>query len=87
MTQQAYGYAFVLLAYSALFKAKIVKDKKALIRTYNLLEERFWQAEYGLYADEISPSGELSEYRGQNSNMHLCEAMLAAYDATKDVLF
>ena len=83
MTQQAYGYAFVLLAYSALFKAKIVKDKKALIRTYNLLEERFWQAEYGLYADEISPSGELSEYRGQNSNMHLCEAMLAAYDANK----
>ncbi|MBN7827851.1 AGE family epimerase/isomerase, partial [Bowmanella dokdonensis] len=82
MTQQAYGYAFVLLAYAAARKSGLVSDDSKLLMVYDLLETRFWQAEYGLYADEISASGELSDYRGQNANMHLCEAMLAAYEAT-----
>lgn len=82
MTQQAYGYAFVLLAYAAARKSGLVSDDSKLLMVYDLLETRFWQAEYGLYADEISASGELSDYRGQNANMHLCEANLAAYEAT-----
>lgn len=82
MTQQAYGYAFVLLAYAAARKAGLVEDDSKLQQVYDLLEQRFWQAEYGLYADEISPEGVLSPYRGQNANMHLCEAMLAAFEAT-----
>lgn len=82
MTQQAYGYAFVLLAYAAARKADLVQDDSKLQQVYDLLEQRFWQAEYGLYADEISPEGVLSPYRGQNANMHLCEAMLAAFEAT-----
>lgn len=82
MTQQAYGYAFVLLAYAAARKSGLVSDDSKLLMVYDLLETRFWQAEYGLYADEISANGELSDYRGQNANMHLCEAMLAAYEAT-----
>jgi mannose/cellobiose epimerase-like protein (N-acyl-D-glucosamine 2-epimerase family) len=52
-----------------------------------LLEKRFWQADYGMYADEISADGVLSDYRGQNSNMHLCEAMLAAFEASGDALY
>jgi len=80
-TQQAYGYAFVLLCYAAVHKAGLIKDSHKLNHTYQLLEQRFWQAEHGLYADEISPQGVLSDYRGQNANMHLCEAMLAAYEA------
>jgi mannose/cellobiose epimerase-like protein (N-acyl-D-glucosamine 2-epimerase family) len=87
MTQQAYGYAFVLLAYSAAKKAGIINNDETLLRTYDLLESRFWQAEYGLYADEISANGVLSDYRGQNANMHLCEAMIAAYEATNNKLF
>lgn len=82
MTQQAYGYAFVLLAYAAARKTGLVSDNSKLLMVYELLEKRFWQTEYGLYADEISPAGVLSSYRGQNANMHLCEAMLAAYEAT-----
>ncbi|MBT1064538.1 AGE family epimerase/isomerase [Bowmanella sp. Y26] len=82
MTQQAYGYAFVLLAYAAARKTGLVSDNSKLLMVYDLLEKRFWQTEYGLYADEISPAGVLSSYRGQNANMHLCEAMLAAYEAT-----
>jgi mannose/cellobiose epimerase-like protein (N-acyl-D-glucosamine 2-epimerase family) len=82
MTQQAYGYAFVLLAYAAARKSGIIDSDEKLLSVYELLEQRFFQAEYGLYADEISVTGELSNYRGQNANMHLCEAMLAAYEAT-----
>lgn len=87
MTQQAYGYAFVLLAYAAVKKAGIITNDNKLIQTFELLEQRFWQSDYGLYADEISVEGELSTYRGQNANMHLCEAMIAAYEATNNVMF
>lgn len=87
MTQQAYGYAFVLLAYAACKKSGIIKSDAPLKTIYNLLETRFWLPEQGLYADEIDPQGKLSDYRGQNANMHLCEAMLAAFEATQDRLF
>ena len=87
MTQQAYGYAFVLLAYAALRKVGIIASDEKLLATYDLLEKRFWQSDYGLYADEISSQGVLSDYRGQNANMHLCEAMLAAYEATNNQKF
>ena len=87
MTQQAYGYAFVLLAYAAAKKANIINSNAPLIATYDLLEKRFWQAEFGLYADEINVEGVLSDYRGQNANMHLCEAMITAYEATNEVMF
>ncbi len=83
MTQQAYGYAFVLLAYAAARKVGIVDSDDKLLHVYNLLEQRFFQAEYGLYADTVEVNGELNIYRGQNANMHLCEAMLAAYEATQ----
>jgi len=87
MTQQAYGYAFVLLAYAAVCKAGLVGDSTQLHVIYERLEKRFWQAEYGLYADTISVDGELSDYRGQNANMHLCEAMIAAFEACKNSIF
>ena len=82
MTQQAYGYAFVLLAYAASRKAGLIANDEPLLRLYEQLESRFWLAEDSLYADEISAAGTLSDYRGQNANMHLCEAMIAAFDAT-----
>jgi mannose/cellobiose epimerase-like protein (N-acyl-D-glucosamine 2-epimerase family) len=87
MTQQAYGYAFVLLAYAAAKKNGVIAVDEPLFNIYQLLEQRFWQAEFGLYADEISIDGVLSDYRGQNANMHLCEAMIAAYEATENEMF
>lgn len=87
MTQQAYGYAFVLLMYASALNADLIDNDEKLINIYQLLEARFWQDEYQLYADEISESGELSVYRGQNANMHLCEAMITAYEASNNVLF
>jgi mannose/cellobiose epimerase-like protein (N-acyl-D-glucosamine 2-epimerase family) len=87
MTQQAYGYAFILLAYAAAKKAAIIDSDKPLLDIYELLEQRFWQSEYGLYADEINEVGILQDYRGQNANMHLCEAMIAAYEASGNSKF
>lgn len=87
MVQQAYGYAFVLLAYAACRKANLIDSNDALLRTYDLLEQRFWQPEHGLYADEITADGMLSPYRGQNANMHLCEAMIAAFEASGEAKF
>ena len=82
-TNQCYGLAFVLLMYSELVKAKIVDNCAAVDETFEILESRFWMEDSGIYADEASPDwSHLSSYRGQNANMHTCEAMLAAYEST-----
>ena len=84
-TNYCYGLAFVLLMYAAAFKAKIVDSPRAIEDTFELLESRFWLGNDGLYADEASPDWKtVSAYRGQNANMHACEAMLVAFDATAD---
>ncbi len=87
LTQQAYGYAFILLAYASVKKAGLDQVDEPLETIWRLLEERFWQPAYGLYADEVTADGKLSDYRGQNSNMHLCEAMIAAYEATGEARY
>ena len=82
-TNHCYGLAFVLLMYSEAVKARIVDDSAAVDETFEILESRFWLEDQGIYADEASRDwSELSGYRGQNANMHTCEAMLAAYEAT-----
>ena len=86
-THHCYGLAFVLLAYSHALMAGIDDARAYVLETFDLMEKRFWSEQYGLYADEASPRWELSAYRGQNANMHSCEAMLAAYDATGELRF
>ncbi|WP_246022866.1 AGE family epimerase/isomerase [Cognatilysobacter terrigena] len=83
-TQHAYGVAFVLLAYSTALKAGIEEAKPWIDETWTLLETRFWDADDRLYRDEAAVDWQFSDYRGQNANMHMCEAMLAAYEATRD---
>src|SRR5690606_27213696 len=77
-TNHAYGVAFVLLAFSSARKAGIAEAAPGMERTWNLLESRFWDAGAGLYRDEADADWRFSPYRGQNANMHMCEAMLAA---------
>jgi mannose/cellobiose epimerase-like protein (N-acyl-D-glucosamine 2-epimerase family) len=80
-----YGHAFVLLAYARAVEAGIDDAEPYLDETYDLLMEEFWEPEYGLCKSEYDAAFETaSEYRGQNANMHTCEAMLAAYEATED---
>ena len=86
--KMAYGHAFVLLAYASAAKAGIDGAAARIAETFDLLERRFWSPEAGLYVDEISRDWrEVSPYRGQNANMHMTEAMLAAYEATGEARY
>jgi mannose/cellobiose epimerase-like protein (N-acyl-D-glucosamine 2-epimerase family) len=82
-TQHAYGQAFVLLAYAHATMAGVEEARAWIAETFDLMEQRFWLAADGLYADEASQDwSTLSSYRGQNANMHACEALQAAWQAT-----
>lgn len=84
-TNYCYGFAFVLLAYSVAFKAGLVVAKEYIEETFKKMDEYFWEEEFGLYSDEISADwSTVSKYRGQNANMHSCEALIAAYEATNE---
>ncbi|MBV1703532.1 MAG: AGE family epimerase/isomerase [Hyphomicrobiales bacterium] len=86
-TKQGYGHAFVLLAASS---GKLVGHPIAdalLADVTEILQSRFWEEAPGAIAEEFTadwqPLGGAS-YRGQNSNMHLTEALMAAFEATGD---
>jgi sulfoquinovose isomerase len=49
----------------------------------NILEEKFWEQSHGAIAEEFAADWTpVAGYHGQNSNMHLTEALMAAYEAT-----
>jgi mannose/cellobiose epimerase-like protein (N-acyl-D-glucosamine 2-epimerase family) len=82
-TRQAYGHAFALLALSAAAEVDIPGAAAEVEAVYDLIDEHFWEPEHGLCADRASGDwAEVAGYRGQNANMHTCEATLAAYEAT-----
>ena len=81
-TQHCYGAAFVLLAYATALKGGVEEARPWLDETWQLLEQRYWDAAAGLYRDEADLDWHFSDYRGQNANMHMCEAMLAAFEAS-----
>jgi len=87
-TNYCYGLAFVLLAYSTAYRAGISEAKHYIDETFELMEKHFWLNEFGLYSDEISSDwSDVSEYRGQNANMHSCEALIAAFEATSQEVY
>ncbi|WP_029041922.1 AGE family epimerase/isomerase [Cucumibacter marinus] len=88
-TLHAYGHAFVVLAAAAALRADIQEARPLLEQAWCVLEERLFEPEHGLYADEIpAGSGSVPEpYRGQNANMHLCEAFLLAFETTGDQIY
>ncbi|QBB70769.1 AGE family epimerase/isomerase [Pseudolysobacter antarcticus] len=86
-TQHAYGAAFVLLTYATATKAGITEARAWIDETWQLLETRYWDNDAGLYRDEADAQWRFTGYRGQNANMHLCEALIAAYEATRDARF
>jgi mannose/cellobiose epimerase-like protein (N-acyl-D-glucosamine 2-epimerase family) len=87
-TNHCYGLAFVLLAYAHAVMAGVDEARSWLNETWELMERRFWEPWHGLYADQASADwSAMSPYRGQNANMHACEAMLAAFAATGEQRF
>jgi sulfoquinovose isomerase len=84
-TKQAYGHAFVLLAASS---AKCVGHPLAdrmIADVTEVLNTKFWDRSHGAQVEEFAQDwSTISSYRGQNSNMHLTEALMAAFEATHD---
>jgi mannose/cellobiose epimerase-like protein (N-acyl-D-glucosamine 2-epimerase family) len=86
-THHCYGLAFVLLAHAHAAEAGVPGAREGIAATFELMERRFWEPAHGLYADEATPDWQTAAYRGQNANMHACEAMLAAHAATFDARY
>ena len=86
-TNHCYGAAFVLLAYADALRAGIVEAAAWMEETWSLLERYYWDADAGLYRDEADIHWNFTNYRGQNANMHMCEAMLAAFEASGDTRY
>lgn len=83
-----YGHAFVLLALSRAAEIGIGRAQSDLGSVSDLIDERFWEADYGLCASEYDREWTSADsYRGQNANMHTCEAMIAAYEGTSDTRY
>jgi sulfoquinovose isomerase len=82
-TKQAYGHAFVLLAASDARMLGHPLADRMLADITEVIETRFWEAEHGAVSEEYARDwSTITDYRGQNSNMHLTEALMAAFEAT-----
>ena len=85
-SKQAYGHAFVLLAASSATVAGHPDARRLLADISTVIWDRFWDERFGAVAEEFTRDWRpLSAYRGQNSNMHLTESLMAAFEATEEV--
>ena len=82
----AYGQAFVLLARSHAHAAGLCSAADVAL-AFDRMDDAFYRPADQAYADELSADGVLSDYRGQNANMHMCEACLAAYASTGEARY
>ena len=81
--KQAYGHAFVLLAASSALRVGHPQARALLDDVTQVIEARFWEDGPGAMAEEFEADwSEIGPYRGQNSNMHSTEALMAAFEAT-----
>ncbi|MCP3686969.1 MAG: AGE family epimerase/isomerase [Gammaproteobacteria bacterium] len=87
-TNHCYGLAFVIIAGATALLAGVKDGRAVLENAWRLMENHFWDTEAELYADQAnSDFSTIDPYRGQNANMHACEAMLWAYEATQDMRY
>ncbi|MDQ0474082.1 AGE family epimerase/isomerase [Labrys wisconsinensis] len=86
-SKQGYGHAFVLLAASSARTIGHPLADAMLADITEVLNARFWEARHGAIAEEFTADWQPLDggrYRGQNSNMHLTEALMAAFETTGD---
>lgn len=79
-TKTAYGHAHVLLAGASAVAAGHAGAAAVFDDALAVIDEHFWSAEDGAATIEACDREwrPLEPYRGANSNMHLCESLLAA---------
>ncbi|MFF2296827.1 AGE family epimerase/isomerase [Arthrobacter sp. NPDC058127] len=88
-TKNAYAHAFVLLAAAGATQAGLDGAADLLGHVDAVLDKHFWREDEGAAVDALTADWTLLEpgYRGQNANMHLTEAYIAAFEATGDSKF
>ena len=77
-----YALSFVLLAYSKAVSCGFEEAKAHVEETWELMERKIWESEHGLYAEEADENWVVTDYRSQSGNLHTCEALIGAYEAT-----
>jgi mannose/cellobiose epimerase-like protein (N-acyl-D-glucosamine 2-epimerase family) len=83
-----YGHAFYLCAVSNAARAGVREAYALIPRVFHVLEEKLFDAAHGLYVDECTTDfTQIIPYRGQNCNMHMTEACLAAFEATGEAKY
>lgn len=86
--KQGYGHAFVLLAASSAMTLGHPLAAPLLADVSEILDARFWETRHGAIAEEFAADWTpVPGYRGQNSNMHLTEALMATFEATGERLY
>ena len=83
-TNHCYGLAFVLLAYACAFRAGCVEGKEYLSETFDRWSNGFGHRNTACMPKRQPAIKTLFPYRGQNANMHGCEALIAAFEATRE---
>ena len=87
-TNHCYGLAFVMLANAVALKAGVNDCKNTLSQVWDLLEQHYFEPQHNAYLDEQNADFSCADdYRGQNANMHLCEALLMCFEATNETRY
>lgn len=83
--KELYGQAHMLLAASSAKTAGFDRAGALLDHTLEVIDRHYWREDDGACVEAYDRRFEvLDPYRGQNANMHLTEAYLAAHEATGD---
>ncbi len=84
----AYGHAFVLLAAASAHEIGHPSAGHLRDLVMEAIEAHFWDDATGAMREEFAADWTpLSDYRGQNANMHSVEALMAAFEAFGDKRF
>lgn len=86
--KELYGIAQMLLGGCSATLAGHDAGEQVMQEALEVIDRYFWLEEWGRCAEGYDRAfTRLDPYRGQNANMHLTEAYLAAYDVTGDDLY
>ena len=62
--------------------------KEHIATVHAIAEDKYFEEAHGLYIDSFSRDFKAaSPYRGQNANMHICEAQIALFEALGQIRY
>ena len=83
--KELYGQAQLLMGASSALTAGFAEAEVIIDEALRIIDAHYWREDDGACVEAYDRAfTELDPYRGQNANMHLTEAFLAAHEATGD---